>query len=131
MKLSPNVLATLIFMAVLAGCGSTSGTSTPHSTASPSDLSQTPTTASAPPATGSQAEEARHEGPGTVPNEVGQRLTAAEHNLRQRKIPFRVLRLRTPAQSAASELTVCASDPTPRTHLEAGTVLRLEVARTC
>jgi hypothetical protein len=65
-----------------------------------------------------------------VPNEVGLQLDVAERDLRRRRIPYRVL---PPAQglSPAAALRVCASSPTPRTHLESGTTVRLIVARSC
>jgi hypothetical protein len=133
MKFTTKAMATLVLVATLAGCGgSSSGSETPRSKATRSDLSHTSTpTATAPAAIGSPAEEARHEGPGTVPNEVGLRLHTAENNLKQREIPFRVIRLGASAQYAASRLTVCSSNPAPRSHLESGTIVRLAVAHAC
>lgn len=64
-----------------------------------------------------------------MPNLVGAALAAAETDLKRLGISFRVL----PGAGAGprSGWTVCQTNPLPRTHLEAGTTVRLSAGRSC
>jgi beta-lactam-binding protein with PASTA domain len=81
--------------------------------------------------TGSAAAAANHEGPGTVPRETGLRLVVAERDLARRKLSYRALGQGASAVVAQDGWVVCATNPSARTHLEAGTVIRLMVAPAC
>jgi hypothetical protein len=113
-----------------AGCG---GGTTPLNTGTnghtPSAPGLTPPAEST--QTSSPAEEANHEGPGTVPNETGVRLLVAEKNLERRGIPYKVARRRASDGTLTADWRVCETNPAPRSHIESGTTLRLIVAPSC
>jgi hypothetical protein len=68
---------------------------------------------------------------GTVPNEVGVRLDAAERSLQGKRIPFKVIAKGTAGGPVKNSWTVCESSPAPRIHLETGTTVELIVAPSC
>jgi hypothetical protein len=122
-------------MLVAAGCGAAKTTTrqsaatkpatTPNATAPQTGQSQT-----TPPATGTSPS---GEGVpiGTVPNEVGVRLDAAERSLQSKRIPFKAVAKGVAGMPVKSNWTVCESSPAPRIHLETGTTVELIVAPSC
>jgi hypothetical protein len=113
-----------------AGCG---GSTTPLNTGTKSHAPSAPglTPRAEPTQTASPAEEARHEGPGTVPDETGVRLHVAEKNLEGRGITYKVARRRPADGTVTADWRVCETNPAPRSHIESGTTLRLIVAPSC
>lgn len=81
--------------------------------------------------TPSVAEGANHEGRGTVPEETGVRLDVAVRDLARRKLPYRVVGGTASTLGTQRRWLVCETSPSPRTHLESGTVIRLIIARAC
>jgi hypothetical protein len=114
--------------ALLAGCGGAGAVATGTAASHGSTLAAAPPSAPAQ-AEAAPAERSGAEGPGAVPDEVGRPLATAERELHARHVPFRVI----PAHGAGAGVSerVCATNPTPRTHLESGTIVRLIVARSC
>jgi hypothetical protein len=124
---------------LVGGCGTTTSTqgsarSTPATESTPATGS-TAATATGPAGettnTAPPAEEANHEGPGTVPNETNLQLGVAERNLRLKHVPYRVVPRAPSAAGVKATWLVCESNPAPRSHLESGTVVRLIVAASC
>jgi hypothetical protein len=120
------LLLVAVTTAGLAGCGEST---TVVKTGVTKRLS-TPT-APAQPKTPSVGGEVRNEQRvGTVPNEIGLRLNSAEKDLNSKKLPYKVIG-GSSGGVARGDWTVCEMNPSPRTHLEFGTTIRLLVARSC
>jgi len=121
----------------LGACG-TSATptrTTPARTSNPARAPSAPAPSAASTApnvsapAGSPAERAQQGA--TVPNLVGAALADAETDLKRLGISFRVLPGAGVGEGPRAGWTVCQTNPLPRTHLEAGTTLRLSVGRSC
>jgi hypothetical protein len=132
-----GLLVALPFILLLAGgCGAAKTTTTVQSaittqaTTPNATVPQTGQTQTTPPATGSSTPT---EGIpiGSVPNEVGVRLDAAERSLQSKRIPFKAIAKGTAGTPVKSNWMVCESSPAPRTHLETGTTVDLIVAPSC
>ena len=113
------LLVTGILAAALgAGCGGSTTT--------------VATTTSKPPASTKTAAGAGNlEEPAAVPDETHRRLDVAERDLERKRLPYRVIRGGATGLGPKSDLTVCETNPAPRTHLESGTTIRLIVRRSC
>lgn len=130
-----TLLVVGIVTTALLGCGGSTSTTTKVVTSQPPGTSTTtvpqPKQTEAVP-TSTAAREPNHEGPGTVPDETRVRLDVAEIDLKRRGLSYRVIApTGTSALNVKSKWTVCETNPSPRTHLETGTTIRLIVARSC
>jgi hypothetical protein len=131
-----GLLVLLPFILLLAGgCGAAKTTTvqsaiTTQATTPSATVPQTAQTqATAPAATSSTPTEGVPIG--TVPNEVGVRLDAAERSLQRKRIPFKVVARGTAGVPVKGAWTVCETSPAPRIHLETGTTVELIVAPAC
>jgi hypothetical protein len=131
-----GLLVSLPFILLLAGgCGAAKTTTvqsaiTTQATTPNATVPQTgQTQATAPAPTSSAPTEGIPIG--TVPNEVGARLDAAERSLQRQRIPFKVVARGTAGVPVKGAWTVCETSPAPRIHLETGTTVDLIVARSC
>jgi hypothetical protein len=129
-------LTLLVTLLLAGGCGgakttttseraTTTQATTPSATAQQSGPTQTtpPAAGTSPPGEGVPI--------GTVPNEVGVRLEAAERSLQSKRIPFKAVAQGGTGMPVKSNWTVCESSPAPRIHLETGTTVDLIVAPSC
>jgi hypothetical protein len=133
--MKPRLLLALgILTAALgAGCGGTTPavdtiTRQPPTT-SIATVSQPRRTETGP--TPSEHAEGKHEEPGSVPDETNVRLDVAERDLKRRGVSYTVIGDGASGLGAKRDWTVCETNPSPRTHLESGTTVRLIVGRSC
>ena len=118
--MAPRLLLVLGILAAALGAGCGGSTATVATTTSERPAS-TKTAAGA----GSLKE------PAAVPDEIHIRLDVAERDLARRGVPYRVIGGGATGLGPPSDLTVCETNPAPRTHLESGTTVRLIVRRSC
>jgi hypothetical protein len=128
------VVLGLVTAALGAGCGGTTTTVETVTTKQPPSTSTS--TVSQPERTetvhtSSPTGPGNHEGPGTVPDETHVRLDVAERDLARRGVSYTVVGVGASGLGAKSHWTVCETNPSPRTHLESGTTIRLIVGRSC
>jgi hypothetical protein len=122
--MSKALLLFAVTTAGLAGCGES--TTMVKTAVTQRRSTHTPTATGQP----SAAEEAPSETHiGTVPKEIGLRLDAAVKDLNSKKIPYKVIG--GASGVVKNDWMVCEMIPSPRTHLEFGTTIRLIVARSC
>lgn len=109
--MAPGLLLALgmVAAALSAGCGGNTTTVATHTAAGAGSLEE----------------------PAAVPDETHVRLEVAERDLERRRLLYRVIRGGASGLSPKSDLTVCETNPAPRTHLESGTTIRLIVRRSC
>jgi hypothetical protein len=67
----------------------------------------------------------------TVPNETHVRLDVAEEELESSQLAYKVVGGGTFGVVVKSDWTVCEMKPSPGTHVEPGSTVRLIIARTC
>ena len=118
--MAPRLLLALGILAAAlgAGCGANATT-------------VATTTSQRPASTKTAAGAGSLEEPAAVPDETHRRLAVAERDLARRGLPYRVIRGGATGLGPKSDLTVCETNPAPRTRLESGTTIRLIVRRSC